>query len=282
MAKRFGQKFLSYEDALFCDAAVVGSWERREGEAILPYTTAETMDHGWCWRIDFMDVVTRGYVFSSGFCSEGEAMDEMKRKNPTLGDDLRVVRFPSGRFENYWVGNVAAIGNASGFVEPLEATALHMIVEQIRFAAEALRCSDGRVIPKVVELENARFRRTWDGIRDFLALHFKFNRRLDTPFWKHCREKTPLGGAEEVVDYYRQAAPSPLAKTLVPEGIFGFAGYMSMLVGQRVPTEARGALTGQERKLWRGHQERIRKEVQSAMPMRAALERMYGAGGYGG
>ena len=29
-----------------------------------------------------------------------------------MADDLRVIRFPSGRYENYWTANVVAIGNA--------------------------------------------------------------------------------------------------------------------------------------------------------------------------
>ncbi|MDX5404991.1 MAG: tryptophan 7-halogenase, partial [Bacteroidota bacterium] len=36
----------------------------------------------------------------------------------------------------------------------------------------------------------------WDDVRDFLAVHYRFNRKIDTPFWKHCREATDLGAAQ--------------------------------------------------------------------------------------
>ena len=36
--------FKSYADALFCDRALVGGWDREEGEKILPYTVSQTMD----------------------------------------------------------------------------------------------------------------------------------------------------------------------------------------------------------------------------------------------
>ena len=102
-----------------------------------------TMKHGWCWRIDFEDQVTRGYVYSSQFCSEEEAEFELRALQPELADaELRLLKFPSGRRERYVVKNVVAVGNASGFVEPLEATSLHLIIEQIYNLAWALTDSD--------------------------------------------------------------------------------------------------------------------------------------------
>jgi tryptophan halogenase len=272
--KTRGEKYVSYSDALFCDAAVIGSWDR--DDEVLPYTTIETMNHGWCWRIDFIDVVTRGYVYSSAFCSDDEAMREMKQKNPQLGDDLRVIKFPSGRYENYWVGNVVGIGNASGFIEPLEATALHLIIEQCRFVTEALVDSDGRIVPAMQQVENQRFRAMWDDVRDFLALHYRFNRKLDTPFWRHCQEHSKLGKAEELVEYFRLAGPSALSKKMIdPNSMFGYSGYMTMLVGQRVATEARSEMTSAERQIWDRFLTAVRHNAEMAMPMRPALQQVY-------
>ena len=50
MGKTLGEPFVSFKSSLFCDRAVVGGWQRQE-EPILPYTTAETMNSGWCWQI---------------------------------------------------------------------------------------------------------------------------------------------------------------------------------------------------------------------------------------
>ena len=162
-----GEPYLSYADTLFCDRAVIGSWQR--DDQILPYTTASTMDYGWAWRIDFPDLVTRGYVFSSAFCSDEDAAQELQAKNPELGDDLRVIEFPSGRYARHWVRNVFAVGNASGFVEPLEATALHLIVEQLYKLADGLIDSDAVPTPGLRDLLNQAFQIGWDDVRDFLA-----------------------------------------------------------------------------------------------------------------
>jgi len=290
MGQALSEPWVSYDDALFCDRAVIGSWQRSspgdgsasdgapDDDVVKPYTTVETMDNGWCWRIDFLDKVARGYVYSSAFCSDEEATQEIKRKNPKLGDDLRILKFNTGRYERFWTRNVAAIGNASGFVEPLEATALHLITEQLSYLVQALGDCDCRPTPPIQELENERFRRVWDDVRDFLAVHYRFNRKLDTPFWRHCRETTPLGGAEALVEHYAAAGPTRLTMRLMePGSIFGYAGYMAVLVGQRVPTDARRDLSSEEAKIWTAHQESIARTVKQALPMREALKGAYAA-----
>ena len=37
-----------------------------------------------------------------------------------------------------------------------------------------------------VDVNNRYNARAWDDIRDFLAVHYKFNTRIDTPFWRAC------------------------------------------------------------------------------------------------
>jgi tryptophan halogenase len=58
LGQTLGERFINYGDTLLCDKAVVGDYER-DGR-IQPYTTAETMDHGWCWRIELPERVSLG------------------------------------------------------------------------------------------------------------------------------------------------------------------------------------------------------------------------------
>jgi tryptophan halogenase len=269
--KTLGQRFVSYSDTLFCDRAAIGSWAR--DDAIRPHTTTETMDSGWCWRIEFDDMVTRGYVYSSQFISDDEAVEEMRSKNPKLGDEIRIIQFPRGRYENYFVKNVIAIGNSSGFVEPLEATALHLIAVQVSAACGALLDSNCMIQPIVQKTINQQFRTMWDDVRDFLAVHYKFNQRLDTPFWKHCREHTDLGGAEALLEMWRESGPHRLGEACIPrESIFRYEGYLTMLIGQRVETKYKSNLTQQDREDWEAHLNRMRGLAQNALPVRDALK----------
>jgi tryptophan halogenase len=168
------------------------------------------------------------------------------------------------------------VGNASGFVEPLEATALHLIASQCSALVAAMRDSDRRPSDAIKAIENRHYCESWDDVRDFLALHYRFNRRLDTAFWRHCRENTPLGGAQELVDAYAETGPALSLGGLIPEAsIFGYIGYINLLVGQRAPTKVRTRLDDDESRQWEAHRERVRKAIQPALPMKDALLRIY-------
>src|SRR5205085_6173192 len=108
------EPFVSYKSTLFCSRAVISEWNRTD-EPIQPYTTCETMECGWCWRIDHENFISRGYVYSPEFISDSDAEAEFRRKNPRV-ESTRIVKFVSGRYERCWVKNVIAMGNSAGFV----------------------------------------------------------------------------------------------------------------------------------------------------------------------
>src|SRR5690606_37085621 len=106
---------------------IAGGWQRSD-EPIKPYTTSETMTAGWAWQIEHVRAVNRGYVYSSDFISDADAEQEFRAKNPKV-ESTRLVKFVTGSYRRHWVKNVVAIGNAGGFVEPLQSTSLAVICE---------------------------------------------------------------------------------------------------------------------------------------------------------
>jgi tryptophan halogenase len=254
LARALQEPFRSYERSLFCDRAVVGGWPRTD-EIIHPYTTAETMDAGWSWQIEHEHWINRGYVYSSRFLSDEAALAEFLAKNPKVATTPRVVKFRTGRFERNWIGNVVAIGNSSGFVEPLEASALAIIITQSRTLANALIDSSCDPTPTLVAMCNQFVAQTWDDTRDFIAVHYKFNTRLDTPFWRTCRAEVETCGAAPIVEFFEENGPSAMHEPVVirPCHTFGIEGYLAMLVGQRVPYRKRHQPTSAETQTWRAH-----------------------------
>ena len=273
LSRALGEPFRSYQDALFCDRAVIGGWPRTE-EPILPYTTAETMDAGWCWQIEHEHFINRGYVYSSGYISDDAALAEFMRKNPKLATAPRVVKFRSGRYERSWVGNVVGIGNAVGFVEPLEATALQVISVEASTLADSLLDSLCEPTPSLIRLYNRYNGDQWDDIRNFLAVHYKFNTRIDTPFWRACRADTALHGAQDIVDWYRENGPSVLAGVALvhPSNSFRMDGYLALLAGQKVPHNRPYHPPPTERNFWRQHCRNLAAEAQRGLDVKEALQ----------
>jgi tryptophan halogenase len=273
LGRALGEPFINYADALFCDRAVIGGWPRTD-EPIKPYTTAETMDAGWCWQIEHEHWINRGYVYASNFISDADALRELLRKNPKIANEPRVVKFRSGRYARNWVGNVVGIGNAVGFVEPLEATALQVICVEASTLADALIDSLCAPTRTLIQLYNDYNAQAWDDIRDFLAIHYKFNTRLDTPFWRACRNDTKLHGAGFLVDFYKENGPSVVAgaQLLHPSNSFGMDGYLALLVGQDVPHAKPFTPPPNEAKIWRDRCLTWSHEAQRGLNVKQCLE----------
>jgi tryptophan halogenase len=238
------------------------------------------MSAGWCWQIEHEHWINRGYVYSSRFMSDEAAAAEFLAKNPRIANEPRIVKFRSGRRARNWVGNVVAVGNASGFVEPLEATSLQVICVEASTLADSLIDALQEPPPTMQRLYNKHNGEQWDEIRDFLAVHYAFNTRLKTEFWRACRADADLAGAAPVVEWFRENGPSALVKgILIPEqNSFGFEGYLAMLVGQKVPQDREYSPPPSEAKAWRDRCQAYGVAAEKGLTVAETLKALRAAG----
>lgn len=277
LGKALGSPFRSYEGSLFTDRAVVAT--APHGGTVAPHTEARAMDAGWCWNTPQRGEDHRGYVFCSAFLSDGEAIEEMRRKNPGLGPP-RLIPFRPGRREHFVRGNVVALGNAYGFVEPLESTALHMLIRQLGLLLQAFPVHRGeghRGARGLAATLNRRLGASWDYLRWFLALHYRFNRALDTPFWKHCRTAVDVSSHGELLAAFAERGPLSYDPALrsafdYPDPLWGPEGIDVILLGQGVPTRLPSPAV--DRAAWNAHVQRCRRAVGRSMPQAEALQQL--------
>jgi tryptophan halogenase len=271
LEQKLGSTFHSYQSTLMTDCAIAASVPH-DG-VVKPYTLAETMDHGWCWNIPFEDEDHRGYVFSTAFASVDQAMDEMCSKNPAMHDPF-VVRFRSGRHQQFWKGNVIAVGNSYAFVEPLESTAIHMIVLQLDLLTAHF--PESRKDKSIKDRLNQRMNERWDSLRWFLGLHYKFNRKLGTPFWQAAHERTDISGAQERLELFLERAPlsyqRPLFYPVVPPEFFSDDhSFDTILLGQQVAAQV---LDPEDKEGWLAKVEVLERFASRALGQREALKLM--------
>jgi tryptophan halogenase len=131
--------------------------------------------------------------------------------------------------------------------------------------------------PTMRDLYNRVAAGTWDEIRDFLAFHYRFNTRLETPFWKHCCEEADVSGSAALLEFYDENGPTGLCRHLMRNmsgtgNQFGIEGFLVMLVGNRVPYRGRHIATDAERQAWDRHRAGYRAQAQMGVGVREALE----------
>jgi len=186
LQKAMGEDFIPYGDHLLCDRALAVQIPHREGAPLEPYTTSTALGAGWSWNVPLYSRRGTGYVFSSQFRSDDEAIDEFMAH---LGDDAkgaepRVIPMALGRARHSWVKNCLGVGLSAGFIEPLESTSIHLIQVAIRRFLDHL--PDRNCDPVLIKRYNHLITDMYEDIRDFIAMHYALSNR-DGDFWKTAR-----------------------------------------------------------------------------------------------
>jgi tryptophan halogenase len=192
-----------------------------------PFTGSTAREAGWQWRIPLQHRTGNGYVFSSEFISEDEATANLLKRldgEPLAGP--RVIRFTAGKRKQAWVKNCIALGLASGFLEPLESTSIHLIQVGIMrlFAFFPEKDFD----PLLATRYNDEMDLLYDGIRDFIIAHFKVTERDDTPYWNRCRTMAIPDSLQAQLDLFRmrgEVVPDP-------RKLFSESSWFAVLYGQ--------------------------------------------------
>jgi tryptophan halogenase len=229
-------EFIPFTSTLITDRAL--TFDRPNNKVINCYTNVETMNNGWCWTIPMRHENHHGYVHSSKFCDEQTALAEARAKYGHF-ENYKMVEFRSGRHKVAWKNNVFSLGNAYAFVEPLESTGVQTAVHSITLLCRLMPNSfnDSSSIAAL----NQEIAATWDTFRWFLGIHYRFNRKLDTPFWKWSQENTDYGDAKYILDLFNERPPlsannfgSGSPYTAFEPLVFNSYSYDTLLFGQKL------------------------------------------------
>lgn len=192
-----------YEDWthwLPCDRAIAVPCERSED--FTPYTRSTARPAGWQWRIPLQHRTGNGHVYSSRYMDDDEAERILcDNLDGAQGAEPLRLRFVTGKRKKIWNRNCVAIGLASGFLEPLESTSLHLIQSAIIRMVRLL--PDAGFDQAGIDEFNRQSDLEYERIRDFIILHYKATERDDTPFWRYCRDMDVPATLQRKIDLFR-------------------------------------------------------------------------------
>jgi tryptophan halogenase len=197
-------------------------------EPARPYTRAIAHDAGWQWRIPLQHRVGNGLVYCSDYLSDDEAQARLYAS--VEGERLvepRPIRFRTGRRLRAWEGNCIALSLASGFVEPLESTSIHLIMIALTRLLQVFPA--GGISEAAVARFNDQARREIEGVRDFIILHYHLNQRPE-PFWQRCREMTVPDSLAERIALFAEGAQAYQDS----HDLFRVASWVQVMLGQRL------------------------------------------------
>jgi len=177
VGKKLGVKWKSYSEYLPLNSAIAFTTEEMDEYNI--YTKSTARDYGWSWKIPTQDRTGNGYVFCDRFINEDQAHEEMERVYGHKIDVAKTFKFDPGRLEKAWYKNCYAVGLSQSFIEPLEATALGSVVQQM-FAF--IHTFPSNSVEECNELVNGIF----DNMFDFVQAHYLVKKE-DTPFWREVK-----------------------------------------------------------------------------------------------
>ncbi len=167
------------------------------------YTRSVAHKYGWSWHIPLQHRTGNGYVFNSELCDDQTALQTLvKQVGEQPLQPPRFVDFKTGVRPKSWQGNCVAVGLSSGFLEPLESTAIHMITRSIKLL---LRYFPTRKSQPVLSSQfNKILYEDYIEIRNFLLLHYALSERTDSEFWLHYQQLKLPAELTFLIDLFKE------------------------------------------------------------------------------
>lgn len=219
--------FEDWSHYLPCNRAVTVQTEQVSKP--VPYTIATAQAAGWSWQIPLQHRTGNGYVFSDKFCSDEQAVETLVNTiNGKMLNEPRIIPFVTGKREKIWHNNCLALGLASGFLEPLESTAIHLVYKTLvhfikHFPDREFDADNEQAFNKKIDAD-------YQEIRNFIILHYCTSGRDDTDFWRWCQTMPVPESLAEKIRLFRKSGQLEHS----PGQFFTTDSWCSILEGMKI------------------------------------------------
>ncbi|MDO9609091.1 MAG: tryptophan 7-halogenase [Brevundimonas sp.] len=193
------------------------------------YTRSTAHDAGWQWRIQLQHRTGNGHVYASAFTSDEAARNTLlSNLDGSPLADPRPLKFVTGRRRKAWNKNVVSLGLASGFLEPLESTSIHLIQSGVTTLMSLF--PDKRFDQADIDKYNKLMREEYEHARDFIILHYHAGERNDSEFWRHVKATETPDSLKERIDLFRSRG-RVMGRH---EDLFAHTSWVAVMLGQGI------------------------------------------------
>ena len=141
--------------------------------------------YGWIFGIPLQDRISFGYLFNKDINYKQEInkelLDLIDSYKQTPNDDYLLLEFNNYYRKVNFTDKVAYNGNASFFLEPMEATSIATIDDINRFTFDILFNRND------LDFVNSKYNKWFKEVQDIITLHYLAGSKYKTKFWKHAK-----------------------------------------------------------------------------------------------
>lgn len=202
---RLDRGWIDYSKHLPVNTALPFQIKNTQIEKTQALTMSIAKNAGWMWQIPVGERYGCGYVFCNDYITETEAYDEIVQQYGEV-DIIKTIAFQSGRLKELWKNNVVAVGLSSGFLEPLQATAIHTVICHLATLCFDFLNNYNIDNQGMRNLYNQKAGRYFDDFVDFLNLHYQCG-NTSNEFWKYMTEKSQTDFVQNIIEISKVRAP---------------------------------------------------------------------------
>lgn len=151
------------------------------------HTLAIARPYGWVFGIPLTNRCSIGYMYNSDINTLEEVQEDVKNVfdsfNLTPSKDTGSLSFSNYKKKSNFNGNIAYNGNASFFLEPLEATSFGTVdaINQMT--------SDHWVAGHPLEHVDRKYNAQVDATENIIMLHYYAGSKFTSDFWEYAEER---------------------------------------------------------------------------------------------
>lgn len=191
------------------------------------HTLTIARPYGWVFGIPLANRCSIGYMYNKDINTLEEVMADVQNifdeYNLEPSETTNAFSFKNYRRRNNIEGNIAYNGNASFFLEPLEATSfstvdsVNTIIDRHWFHGSSL------------ELSNQRYDEWITSNESIIMLHYYAGSDFKTPFWDYAQER-----GQKCIENSSESFKYMLAHSVEPQGLGTYHNYFPE---QFIPSE---------------------------------------------
>ena len=207
--KELPSTFIDFRKHLPVNTAIPFQIENNDLTNTIPFTKSRAMNYGWMWQIPVGKRYGCGYVFNGDLISPEDAVEEIENTLQRKIKPIKTIKFTSGHIRNLWRNNVIAIGLSSGFLEPLQATAIHTVIAHLSMLCFDFLNYDKQLVQNYPgkDLYNQRAGQYYHDFADFINLHYQ-TPRGDTEFWRYMKNESATDFVKNILSVCKARIPT--------------------------------------------------------------------------